>query len=173
MSPIYTLDFEASCLPQHGRSFPIEVGVAGPDGFAKAWLIKPDPAWDGWTWTPEAEALHGVTREQLARDGLPAEVVLDELRAVLRGQPAYADSYLDARWMRLLEAAAGALPLVDVRHIDALVDRLGIDDAGVARALQAANAGAFRRHRAADDARWLQALVMGFQAEAAPVLVAA
>ena len=173
MSTIFTLDFEASCLPHHGRSFPIEVGVAGPDGLVKSWLIKPDAAWAGWTWTPEAEAMHGLSRERLEREGLPAEVVLDELRAVLRGQPAYADSYLDARWMRLLEAAAGAPPLVDVRHIDALVDRLGVDDGVVFRAIAAADARPFRRHRAAEDARWLQAVAVELQAEAVPALAAA
>ena len=53
------IDFEASCLPRHGRSFPIEVGIAG-GGIARSWIIRPHAAWAGWDWTAEAEALHGL-----------------------------------------------------------------------------------------------------------------
>nr|MEC6700676.1 hypothetical protein [Sphingobium sp. SJ10-10] len=35
-----TIDFEVSCLPHHGRSFPIEVGIADSQG-SRAWLIRP------------------------------------------------------------------------------------------------------------------------------------
>ena len=37
---IIAIDFEASCLPRHGRSYPIEVGVAG-DGIERSWIIAP------------------------------------------------------------------------------------------------------------------------------------
>ncbi len=166
MSPIFTLDFEASCLPQHGRSFPIEVGLAGPDGSVCAWLIRPEPAWRDWTWTQEAEQLHGLSRDQLDRDGLPAGQVLDEVAEVLRGRPAYADSYLDAGWMRTLEAAGQAPPLVSVRHIDALIHQLDLPDPVVTRAVAEVAALPFRRHRAGEDARWLQALAGRLTAEA-------
>lgn len=162
MPPVHTLDFEASCLPQHGRSFPIEVGVCAPDGTAQAWLIRPDPAWRDWTWTPEAEELHGLTRAQLERDGLPAAEVLTALRAAVGYQPVYADSYFDAAWMRTLEAAAGAPPMLKVDHVEALIHRWDVSDATVARALAEVSELPFRRHRAAEDARWLQALVTRF-----------
>lgn len=159
MSDIVTLDFEASCLPQHGRSFPIEVGVALPDGRSRAWLIRPHAGWRGWTWTEEAERLHGLSLDELDRDGLPATVVLDELRAALGDRPAYVDSYFDARWMRTLETAAGAPPLIKVLHIDALMSQWNVKEATVARAVAEANRLRLRRHTARGDAIWLQVFV--------------
>ena len=52
--PILAVDFEASCLPRHGRSYPIEVGIANENGTARSWLIRPAVLWEGWTWTEEA-----------------------------------------------------------------------------------------------------------------------
>lgn len=72
MTSLLAIDFEASCLPRHGRSFPIEVGVADGEGWSRAWLISPHADWDDWHWTSEAENEHGITREQNDRDGLPA-----------------------------------------------------------------------------------------------------
>ena len=167
MQTFLTLDFEASCLPQHGRSFPIEGGLAGPGGFVRSWLIRPEPAWQDWTWTEEAEALHGLSYDRLVRDGLPAARVLADLAQVVGSRPVFADSYLDAGWMRTLEAAVGAPPLVRVRHIDALIDTLGLDDQAVARAVAEAHAQAIPRHRAGDDARWLQGLAALLEALAA------
>ncbi|MDO8409391.1 MAG: hypothetical protein Q7S93_04960 [Phenylobacterium sp.] len=158
MSPVLTLDFEASCLPQHGRSYPIEVGVAGSGGMVWSWLIRPEPAWRDWTWTDEAEHLHGLTYDQLVRDGVPAREVLGELTAVVGDQLLFADSYLDAGWMRVLETAAGTPPLLRVYHIDALIDRLKVSDETVSRIVYDLARLPFRRHRAGEDARWLQAL---------------
>ncbi|GFE75937.1 hypothetical protein NTCA1_35860 [Novosphingobium sp. TCA1] len=39
------IDFEASCLPEYGLSFPIEVAAARIDGQSRAWLIRPLPVW--------------------------------------------------------------------------------------------------------------------------------
>ncbi|MBV9511029.1 MAG: hypothetical protein JO303_12190 [Caulobacteraceae bacterium] len=167
MSPIFTLDFEASCLPKHGRSFPIEVAVATPEGEIWSWLIRPEPIWRAWTWTAEAEGLHGLTWDQLVREGRPAGEVVGELGQILAGQPAYADSYLDADWMRTLEMAAGVRPSIEVRHIDALINTLDLDDVAVAQAVLAAGDDG-PRHRAGPDAVWLQALVRGLLAEAHP-----
>ncbi len=102
------------------------------------------------------------------REGVPADEVLGELVDVLDGQPAYADSYLDERWMRTLEAAAGAPPLVRVRHIDALLETLGVGKDEVRRALEAVNQLPIGRHRAGEDARWLQALVSRLQPPVGP-----
>ena len=166
MSAIFTLDFEASCLPRHGRSFPIEVGIADDAGQVWSWLIRPEAAWADWTWTAEAEGLHGIGRERLMDEGLPAAQVVRELGAVLDGQSAYADSHLDADWMRTLEMTAGARPMMVVRHIEALVDKLRLDEAAVARAVAAVGAGAGPRHRAGPDALWLQALVAELRMQA-------
>jgi hypothetical protein len=91
-------------------------------------------------------------------DGWPAADVLAAVTRVVGGQPVYADCYLDAGWMRTLEMAAGAPPLIRVRHIDAFIDSLSLDDQAVSRAVLAAGDPSLRRHRAGDDALWLQSL---------------
>ena len=103
---IITIDFEASCLPQRGPSYPIEVGIAG-DGGSSAWLIQPHASWLGWQWSGEAERLHGITLGQLQREGQPVEVVAHALRAALVGHRAVADSGFDNYWMKTLAEAAG------------------------------------------------------------------
>ena len=75
---VITIDFEASCLPRHGLSYPIEVGIARK-GQARSWLIRPHDDWAGWHWSAEAEALHGLSRDRVEREGLPVETVLAEL----------------------------------------------------------------------------------------------
>ena len=82
---LIALDFEASCLPRHGRSYPIEIGIADEHGLIRSWLIRPPDAWAGWGWTQEAERLHGISKEQLARDGLPPARVVAELEPYVRG----------------------------------------------------------------------------------------
>ena len=53
------IDFEASCLPEAGESYPIEVALAKVDGSTRSWLIRPSPEWQFWDWSSEAEHLHG------------------------------------------------------------------------------------------------------------------
>jgi len=38
---IITIDFEASCLPQRGPSYPIEVGIAGDGGPPGSFSLTP------------------------------------------------------------------------------------------------------------------------------------
>lgn len=161
---ILAIDFEASCLPRHGLSFPIEVGVADECGGVRSSLIRPDTTWRDWTWTAEAEALHGLTRERLYDEGRPAAVVAAELTEILQGRLVIADSYLDDDWMRTLMAAAGRPPPTRIVHVDALADRLDLTFEEVVGCVAAADAHGFRRHRAGDDAQWLAALLSAMKA---------
>lgn len=160
---IITIDFEASCLPCHGRSFPIEVGIAGADGRSRSWLIRPHDDWTGWDWTAEAQSLHGLTRAQLDRDGVPADRVLAELTAAVGGRRVIADSYLDATWLGTLANAAGTVPPICIGHIEEVIDQLGADDAAIARAESLVNARSFTRHRAGGDAQWLAAFITALE----------
>src|SRR3546814_5436437 len=76
---ILTIDFEASCLPRHGLSYPIEVGIAR-EGKARSWLIRPHDDWAGWHWSAEAEALHGLDRDRVER----SEEHTSELQSLMR-----------------------------------------------------------------------------------------
>lgn len=108
--PLAVLDFEASCLPAPGASFPIEVGVAYIDtDEVRSWLIKPITRWrEKGVWDPAAEKLHGITREQLERDGLPVDVVCSELTATIAGHCVLSDNVgADDGWLSILFAAVG------------------------------------------------------------------
>ena len=156
---VLAIDFEASCLPRHGRSFPIEVAIADERGAMRSWLIRPAPQWSDWTWTQEAETLHGLTRERLFDEGQPVEAVAQALRQFVQGRRLFADSYLDEGWMQTLMAAAAQADAPRVEHIEALIDRLGVEDAQVGRCIALVDQLGFARHRAGPDARWLAALI--------------
>ena len=96
MTCVAMIDFEASCLPEYGRSFPIEVAIARTDGQSRAWLIHPFPQWLDWDWSPEAERLHGISRELLEHKGLPPGHVLAEMADFAQHCAVFADADVDA-----------------------------------------------------------------------------
>ena len=160
---ILTIDFEASCLPRHGRSFPIEVGIAG-GGIARSWIIRPHAAWAGWDWTAEAEALHGLSRARIEAEGAPAAEVLAQLAAAVAGCRVVADSLIDQYWLDTLAATEGVLAPFAIDHVSMLLDEWAADEARIAAAMARADADYPARHRAAADALWLSALVAGLDA---------
>ncbi|MET0369840.1 MAG: hypothetical protein ABW039_00535 [Sphingobium sp.] len=162
---VLTIDFEASCLPKHGRSFPIEVGIA-EHGAARSWLIRPHRDWWGWDWTAEAEALHGLDRDRIDREGLPADIVLAELADAARGRQVVADSNIDQYWLDTLAVAAGQPTPFAIDHIALLLDETGASEWEISRAVADANARFPIRHRAGSDALWLDALIGRLRATA-------
>lgn len=170
MNALLAIDFEASCLTKHGRSFPIEVAVADLEGWSRAWLIRPDPAWRDWTWTEEAERLHGISRETLARRGLPAAQVADELATFVGARRVLADSRLDPVWYETLCAAAGTPPAFAIGQIGTLAEELAASSDTIARAVHDATRRVPARHRAEVDALWLATLARELLETAAPTL---
>jgi hypothetical protein len=160
-----TIDFEASCLPRHGRSFPIEVGIADADG-TRSWLIKPHASWRDWDWTEEAFRLHGIERQQLDEDGIEPDIVMAELLQAIAGRRVIADSMIDATWWATLADAAcrsaffppAPSPIV---HVGSILDELGATSQDILLAQQQADLLCRARHRAAADARWLWILMSG------------
>ncbi|WP_150290857.1 hypothetical protein [Sphingobium estronivorans] len=170
---ILTIDFEASCLPRHGLSYPIEVGIAD-DGKAQSWLIRPHDDWAGWHWSAEAEALHGISLAQIYRNGLPAETVLTELAVACDGRRIVADSMIDQYWLDTLADAAGQATPFLIDHVSLLLDEHRADEERISAAVAFADAHYVERHRAASDALWLSALldhISGKAAVARPALV--
>lgn len=155
---VLTIDFEASCLPKHGRSFPIEVGIAGA-GVERSWIIQPHADWRGWDWTAEAEALHGLDRARIARDGKPADIVFAELADMVGARRLVADSLIDQYWLDTLALAARRTCPFAIDHVSALLDEYGADEARITAAVAFADAHYPDRHRAICDARWLFALI--------------
>jgi hypothetical protein len=155
MMPLITIDFEASCLPIHGRSFPVEVGIADLSGWSRSWLILPHADWRDWCWMPEAEALHGITRDRLGREGRPAQEVMAELNAATQGYRVIADHDLDQQWLATLSHSAGVPATFRIGHIAELLDRYQPTPEALRRAVAIADGQAPMRHQARADAIWL------------------
>ncbi len=152
--PFIAIDFEASCLPQYGRSFPIEVGIASPLGWSQSWLIRPHPTWEGWQWSEDAEAVHGISLERLYRDGLDVRLVASLLRSSIGNSEVIADSLFDDDWSRTLFDAAGERQHVPVNSISDWPEFRAIDATRLEAAIRSADRAGPRRHRARDDARY-------------------
>jgi hypothetical protein len=101
--PVF-LDFEASSLSKH--SYPVEVAWVFEDGRSRSFLIKRTPGWTDWS--SEAEALHGISRDQLDNEGVDVAVIVDEMVATLANQELYASApSWDGKWLSALLRAAG------------------------------------------------------------------
>ena len=144
------LDFEASSFD----GYPIEVAISMPDGEIRSWLIRPARGWTDWS--AKAEALHGISRELLARDGVSASEVARELNALLTGRVVYTDSPdYDGRWCRLLFEAAGEQMHFRIGHAGFVIP----DVPGRNAAIEAeARRRAGPPHRAARDVAYLVVL---------------
>ena len=101
---IVFLDFEASSLSKN--SYPVEVAWVFEDGRSRSFLIRPAPGWTDWS--GEAEAVHGISREQLVNEGVEVTVIVDEMVRTLFGQDLYASApSWDGKWLSTLLRAAG------------------------------------------------------------------
>ena len=149
-----TINFEASCLPCHGRSFPIEVGIASAAG-TRSWLIRPHATWRDWDWTDEALAMHAITPETLERDGLCPARVFAELTEAVAGKRVIADSTIDSIWWNTLADAAGSDHPSPIEHVSVLLGQFNAPSELVFEAQRKADMRSPGRHRAGDDARWL------------------
>lgn len=105
------IDFEA-CDIKDG-SWPIEVGIGYKNDNGE-WqtaskLIRPEPHWPEELWTSEAEAVHGISREEL-NSAPSAREVADWLLAHAAGRLATSDyPRKDGPWCNmLLQAGTGA-----------------------------------------------------------------
>jgi hypothetical protein len=167
------LDFEASSLSKN--SYPVEVAWAFEDGASEAWLIRPAP---GWTeWDARAEAIHGISRAMLDREGEAHDRVAARMVDALSGHDLLASApSWDGKWLSALLRAAGlprhALRLRDSddAHLETAMALLqgAVEPAqieGVASSLVASAeiraAGEQPAHRALADAqeerlRWLK-----------------
>lgn len=112
------LDIEASGF---GRgSYPIQVGVALPGGATYRFTIRPEPDWKHWD--KEAEALHGISRTRLEKEGLPAREVATKLNRLLTGRVIYSDAWgFDNTWLALLFEHTGLVPTFRIEALETLL----------------------------------------------------
>ncbi|EJB06776.1 hypothetical protein Rleg9DRAFT_5735 [Rhizobium leguminosarum bv. trifolii WSM597] len=101
---IVFLDFEASSLGKH--SYPVEIAWVFEDGRSRSLLIRPAANWTDWS--SDAERIHGISREQLARQGVSVAFVVKEMMMALSGHDLYASSpSWDGKWLSVLLRAGG------------------------------------------------------------------
>jgi hypothetical protein len=158
------IDIEASGF---GRgSYPIEVGIALPDGSAYCALVRPARDWTHWD--REAERVHGISRTLLELHGRSAEEVAGELNRRLNGHPVYSDNWAhDYAWLAQLFETAGLRPSFNLHHLRELMSDDAIARFVEARAMIARGLPG-RRHRASADARVLQLSVAWVRQEDRP-----
>ncbi len=148
-----TIDVEASGF---GRgSYPIEIGLAMPEGHSHCFLIKPLPEWTHWS--GNAERIHGISREMLFERGLTLDEVCDNMNLLLGRSTVYTDSWgHDSSWVGKLFAAAGHTQLFRLETIRAILSE---EQAAVWHQAkdEVLRESSLHRHRASSDARLLQA----------------
>lgn len=152
MKDIGIIDIEASGL--HFDAYPIEIAVR-LSGECRSWLIRPEPQWQYWCAT--AERMHGISREVLLREGLPALEVVRQLNAFVTESDGvlYSDAHgWDGDWIDTLYYA---VKVVKPFYVDSIYAMIGADNAGRFDEYFAylSASGNYRQHRAADDVHML------------------
>jgi hypothetical protein len=153
--PVY-YDCEASGLD----GVPIEIGWAFADTqtgaiTSEGHLVRPPPDWPvEESWDSAAEALHGITLDQLRGLGCSVWEIAQRMNRVLAGRELFSDGPLDEVWLTRILDEARLDPAFTIRRMDAEVliskvatDR-GLDAGGYAQAKTAAARLAPRGHRA-------------------------
>jgi hypothetical protein len=151
MTPII-LDVEASGFGK--GSYPIEIGLVLPDGTPHCFLIAPARTWTAWD--PEAEAIHGISREVLEAYGRPLQEVAWRLNELLRDKTVYSDAWsFDMSWLGKLFDAANFPQAFRVAPLHEVLKQHQLEawDNTKMRVVEELR---LRRHRASGDARILQ-----------------
>lgn len=146
--PLITfLDVEASGL-RRPCSYPIEIGWADTLGNSDEFLIRPIVSWSHWD--KQAEALHGISRDQLIGDGITVIDAACRLNDMLGVERVYCDAWsFDGFWLDRLFKAAEMTPSFLLADVFELYGALGAELAGeMVRKLREIPA----THRAREDA---------------------
>lgn len=146
------LDFEASGFGC--ESYPIEVGLAMPGGERFCTLIKPLEDWSHWD--ESAAQVHKITRQDLARHGVPVDDVCARLNQLLRDQVVYCDGWVvDKPWLNRLYFAAQIEPSFSLSPIESIQSEAQQNIWAEVKD-ELIQAFAFDRHRASNDALLIQ-----------------
>lgn len=118
------MDFEASALH---KGYPIEVGVAiswpgGMVGRAEK-IIRHDPWLEQGHWCPDAEKVHGISRQRVFYEGTDVAEVCDWLNKGLAHETVIVDHYKDKGWLYQMFDAARRFPLFEVREVAAEIEK--------------------------------------------------
>lgn len=118
------VDVEASGLM--AGAFPVEVAWATAAGSGEA-LLNPSGYWNETRWDADAEAMHGLTLQELRRKGRHPMIVAAALESALAGRIAFSDSPdHDQAWLDMIHSAAGVPRTYSVETIGRLIGFLGL-----------------------------------------------
>lgn len=147
------IDVEASGFGK--TSYPIEVGVVLPGGQRFCSLINPAESWSHWD--PEAEALHGISRELLAKKGADVTEVAGELNRFLEGYTVYSDGWVvDSPWIRELYYRAGIPQHFRLSALEMILSSAQMEIWDETKKNVVLELQDFHRHRASSDALMIQ-----------------
>ena len=116
---VLCVDIEASSIEE--GSFPIEVGwCIDDDSPPVSFLISPDPGWDTtFGWSPISQAMHGITLEDLRRDGIDVVSAAGRIEAAFSHRRVVSDNpEFDDFWLSLIYEAAGISKGWTVGHVE-------------------------------------------------------
>ena len=109
---VFCIDIEASGLDP--ASYPIEIALVDVmTSEVRSWLIRPTERWLGLgVWQTSAEALHGLSLDRLMIEGLPVEIVAEQLTRTVQGRCVLSDHLdSDRKWLHDLYHAVGIATL--------------------------------------------------------------
>ncbi|MHA7873160.1 MAG: hypothetical protein ACX939_12490 [Hyphococcus sp.] len=156
------IDLEASGLGP--ASWPIEVGWCFVDSGPEAMLIAPVDEWSLDAWDPNAQALHGVSVDELHASGHPAVDACRRLNDALEGAQVYSDAPdWDAFWIYRLFSAAGEKQRFALQDFGALLS--GRTRAEISEIVRRAADIAPHSHRACADVLHMKAIYEIIRAE--------
>ena len=146
------VDLEASGFGTH--SYPIEIGIALPDGQTACYLIRPQEDW--LHWDEEGARLHGLNRDLLLQYGRPVVDVAHALNELLANQTVYSDAWgYDQTWMTLLYESAQVRQGFRLESLQVLFTEAQYAIWNKTKTQVFADCQ-FQRHRASNDARAIQ-----------------
>lgn len=145
------VDLEASGFGAH--SYPIEIGVALPDGQTACYLIRPETDWVHWDET--SAHLHGLSRNLLLQHGKPVREVARALNDLLGQRTVYTAWGVDQTWLTLLYECAQVRQWFHLESLQVLFSEAQYAIWNEVKAQIFAECQ-FQRHRASNDARVIQ-----------------
>lgn len=146
------IDVEASGFGS--GSYPIEVGIVLANGQRLSRLIKPLNSWTHWD--EGAQALHGISREQLHQEGFAPRVVAEELNDILSGKTVYSDAWVvDKPWVDRLFDEVRVGRDFHISPIEAIFSEAQIEDWDLTKKRITEQSGQ-PIHRALNDALLIQ-----------------
>jgi len=159
--PPSVIDVEASGFG--ADSYPIEIGGVTKQGLRYNFLIRPQ---DDWThWSEDAEQLHGISRERLMREGLPALEVCLRLNSLLGNSTVHSDGWnFDRSWIARLFDAARCRQSFEVQALQCLFQQGDYDVWNATLKAFWSNEVLLPRHRASSDATLVRRAYLLLQA---------